>query len=297
MVVDAEAYWLAGLLEGEGSFIVGPPSMPHCPQVALSMTDRDVVVPVARLFGRAMWRTVRNVDLGHKPAFVTIVRGASAAELMTALKPVMSGRRSTQIERALASAPRVGPRWKSSKRGTRPRFIPHRPRPIAGLEPEKPLLVPEAGSKPGNAWLVGLLEGEGCFGLTRGRYPFVSLNMCDADIVERAAAFFDRANVQRIHTERHRERGWSPSYRVAVVGSRVARLMRIVRPYMGLRRGTAIDRALAAYRPIRLTAPPPTCVVPGCDAHHESRGLCHKHYMMWSRDRASGRPQRITPLR
>lgn len=48
---------------------------------------------------------------------------------------------------------------------------------------------------------------------------------------------------------------------------------------------------------IRLVDPPPTCVVPGCDRPHESRGLCHKHYMSWLRDVAKGRAPRVTPLR
>ncbi|KKK84081.1 hypothetical protein LCGC14_2786950 [marine sediment metagenome] len=37
------------------------------------------------------------------------------------------------------------------------------------------------------AWLAGLLEGEGCFRLNRGKYPTITLSMCDGDIVVRAA--------------------------------------------------------------------------------------------------------------
>jgi hypothetical protein len=54
--VDAEfeLYWLAGLLEGEGSFVKGPPSRPNCPIVQLAMTDGDVVERAARLLGRGV---------------------------------------------------------------------------------------------------------------------------------------------------------------------------------------------------------------------------------------------------
>jgi hypothetical protein len=53
----------------------------------------------------------------------------------------------------------------------------------------------------------------------------------------------------------------------------------------------------AAYHPIRLVDPPATCVVPQCSDPHRGRGLCHKHYMMWSRDKTKGREARIAPLR
>ena len=73
--------------------------------------------------------------------------------------------------------------------------------------------------------------------------------------------------------------------------------MRELRPYMGLRRIAAINVALAAYHPIRLTQMSATCVVSGCNRPHRSRGLCHAHYMSWWRDRAKGRAPRVTPLR
>ena len=38
------------------------------------------------------------------------------------------------------------------------------------------------------AWLAGLLEGEGCFCLEKGKYPRIALGMCDEDVVVKAAA-------------------------------------------------------------------------------------------------------------
>jgi hypothetical protein len=70
-----------------------------------------------------------------------------------------------------------------------------------------------------------------------------------------------------------------------------------LRESMGERRRAAIDNALANYHPIRLIDPPATCIVAGCESPHRGRGLCHKHYMSWSRDVAKGRAPRITPLR
>ena len=39
----AEIAWLAGLLEGEGSFMPGPPSNPRMPIICLAMNDADVM--------------------------------------------------------------------------------------------------------------------------------------------------------------------------------------------------------------------------------------------------------------
>jgi hypothetical protein len=39
----AELAWLAGLLEGEGSFMPGPPSNPRMPIICLAMNDEDVM--------------------------------------------------------------------------------------------------------------------------------------------------------------------------------------------------------------------------------------------------------------
>jgi hypothetical protein len=47
-----EIAWLAGLLEGEGSFMPGPPSNPRMPIVCLAMNDADVMARVGRLLGR-----------------------------------------------------------------------------------------------------------------------------------------------------------------------------------------------------------------------------------------------------
>lgn len=97
-----DLHWLAGLLEGEGSFLAGPPSAPRYPVVALQMTDEDVVVRVARMFGRKVGRW----ESGHareRPVFLVRITGAKAVAWMTALYPLMGDRRRRQIDRAVAS--------------------------------------------------------------------------------------------------------------------------------------------------------------------------------------------------
>ena len=318
----SELYWLAGLLEGEGTFVHGPPSAPTVPQIRVEMTDRDVVARVASAFERTVLQHTERA-FGHKPSFSTTVKGASASYFMRLLAPVLGARRRVQIEAAL-----VGPHnekvrwlrrgaectvsgcpnpsltrslckshydswWKARRRGQASPFTPRGPD-----LPETRLDIPTAAHAGAIPWLAGLLEGEGTFSI-RGTYPVVSVNMCDRDVVSRAAALMalDGPRVWEQFDARDQARGWSRSYVTAVTGARAAVLMRTLRPLMGARRGIAIDRALAAYHPIRLTAPPEICVIEGCERPHRSRGLCNTHYMKWSRDRAHGREARVPSLR
>ena len=147
------------------------------------------------------------------------------------------------------------------------------------------------------AWLAGLLEGEGSFGIAGHKpngYPVIKVEMAARDVIERAAEMLGSSAVRAIVPDHPK---WSVTYEAKISGTKAADWMRRLRPLMGSRRGAAIDAALAAYNPIRLVDPPLTCVVPDCGEPHRSRGLCHRHYMSWSRDIARGRAPRITPLR
>ena len=96
--------WLAGLLEGEGSFLKGPPSHPNQPIVVTQMTDEDVVQRVASLLGTSMVRNKQDKRKSHwKPTFSARLRGKKAVELMELLRPLMGKRRGEQINRAIAS--------------------------------------------------------------------------------------------------------------------------------------------------------------------------------------------------
>jgi hypothetical protein len=105
IMTDQDFYWLAGLLEGEGSFSPGPPSAPNSVRITLSMTDRDVVARVAALWSVSYHevREKRSIERGWKPAYHVSLRGKRAVEFMHELLPVMGERRQLQIRRALAS--------------------------------------------------------------------------------------------------------------------------------------------------------------------------------------------------
>lgn len=97
-----ELVWLAGLLEGEGSFLKGPPSAPNRPRVAVEMTDYDIIWQVKRLFGvKYMQKNDRNPR--WKRSYTVSLKGRAAIELMQKLRPFMGSRRKKQIDVAIKS--------------------------------------------------------------------------------------------------------------------------------------------------------------------------------------------------
>jgi hypothetical protein len=97
-----DLHWLAGLLEGEGTFLAGPPSAPRSPAVQLSMVDRDIVDRAAALLGCAV-TVVPSRREGWRTAYCARVRGARSVLWMERLRPLMGTRRQAQIDRAIAS--------------------------------------------------------------------------------------------------------------------------------------------------------------------------------------------------
>ncbi len=99
-----ELHWLAGWLEGEGSFLRGPPSDPRRPRITGQTRDRDVANEVGRLLGvtPSFSYPARERRRGWSPMWRLLRRGHLAMTLMEALHPLMGTRRRSQIESALA---------------------------------------------------------------------------------------------------------------------------------------------------------------------------------------------------
>ena len=76
-----DKYWLAGLLEGEGSFCRGSPSNPRAPRIAVEMIDKDIVKKVARLFGCKCIPVSRRESNWHSTYIARRV-GKKAVELI-----------------------------------------------------------------------------------------------------------------------------------------------------------------------------------------------------------------------
>lgn len=103
----AELYWVAGWLEGEGSFVRPPPSSPKRPRISGSSCDRDVINEVARLL---RVKPGRKPDTRKEwaPLWRVLLVGGRAITLMQAIAPVMGTRRRRQIERAIDAAASAG---------------------------------------------------------------------------------------------------------------------------------------------------------------------------------------------
>ena len=99
---DGDLHWLAGLLEGEGSFLTAPPSAPRSPALQVSMVDRDVIERAGALLGSSV-AVIPARREGWRTAYSVRVRGRPAVLWMRRLRPLMGARRRGQIDRALAS--------------------------------------------------------------------------------------------------------------------------------------------------------------------------------------------------
>lgn len=111
MTSTKDVCWLAGLLEGEGSFTVANKGR-HCyPSVKLKMTDRDVVERAARILRTVQYRKGGNGILSYRPSrstmgtkqnYVVAIAGRRAAGWMMTLYPLMGERRQKRIRELLA---------------------------------------------------------------------------------------------------------------------------------------------------------------------------------------------------
>lgn len=95
---QADLIWLAGLLEGEGTF---DSHRGKYPRVRLAMTDRDVVGRAASLMDTGIRLSLHKAPA--QPTWHAEVSGARAAEIMTAILPYMGTRRSGKIATILST--------------------------------------------------------------------------------------------------------------------------------------------------------------------------------------------------
>ena len=132
-ISSADLSWLAGLLEGEGSFMMSRNHVAgrvyHYPKVVVTMTDEDVVQRAASLF-----ETKVNVVSGTKKEnrlqqYRAQISGSRAAQLMKDLLPHMGGRRSAKIQEILAAYGEIEPtsvrRARSCSESAKKRWAQH----------------------------------------------------------------------------------------------------------------------------------------------------------------------------
>jgi hypothetical protein len=96
-----EFLWLAGWLEGEGSFVAPPPSDPGRPRIWGQTRDRDVVGEAGRLLEIKPLSHIDPRNPNWSRTWRVLKQGRRATVLMEALRPLMGQRRRYQIDRAL----------------------------------------------------------------------------------------------------------------------------------------------------------------------------------------------------
>jgi hypothetical protein len=103
---ETDIAWIAGLLEGEGSFMKPAKNDPYgMPRIQIQMTDHDVIEKIAKMFGVVAYKVKnpRYEQNGWKTPYMAFIRGSRAAEMMNIVKPYMGTRRLSQIDSALES--------------------------------------------------------------------------------------------------------------------------------------------------------------------------------------------------
>jgi hypothetical protein len=116
-----ETAWLAGLLEGEGSFIVTSKKRERAygtwqqitVRIQIAMIDRDVIGKVAALLGTGVWKKAPS-DPKYQMQYATHASGPRACAVMTSVRPYMGSRRREQIDHALLAfreAPKHHAAW------------------------------------------------------------------------------------------------------------------------------------------------------------------------------------------
>jgi hypothetical protein len=106
MISMTDIHWIAGILEGEGSFVATPTSE----RISLSMTDADVVIRAAVIMGCD--RVISFQETAHTPRkrkFIIYIYNRQAIAWCFTLYSLMGERRRIQIRKLIEN-------WKHANR-------------------------------------------------------------------------------------------------------------------------------------------------------------------------------------
>lgn len=98
------------------------------------------------------------------------------------------------------------------------------------------------------AWLAGLFEGEGSFGLEKGRNPRIQLASTDRDVVEKAACKLGLSVLGPYDNSKRLTPNTKPLWVISSGGATAAGLMMSIYPFMGLRRRERIKQVLTTWK-------------------------------------------------
>jgi|SRR6185436_1993091 len=104
MISEIDLSWLAGLLEGEGSFMMGRNTVKGkiylYPKITVTMTDRDVIQRAADLLETSLYAIPNKRD-DRLNQYRAQVNGTRAALIMSQLIPHLGNRRKSKINEIL----------------------------------------------------------------------------------------------------------------------------------------------------------------------------------------------------
>ena len=99
--------WLAGVLEGEGSFMMSRNTVKNkvyfYPKISVNMSDQDIINRVSSVFNTKTYLVPKDKRGDWKQLYRAQISGARAATLMQQLLPWMSARRASKINEILAT--------------------------------------------------------------------------------------------------------------------------------------------------------------------------------------------------
>ena len=99
-LTDIEIAWIAGLLEGEGSFLLPPPSNPSQVSIGIQMTDKDILERLQNYIGGSISKAKKQKE-HHKQSYALRIWGRKAEAIMELVYPYMGARRKERINECL----------------------------------------------------------------------------------------------------------------------------------------------------------------------------------------------------
>jgi hypothetical protein len=130
------------------------------------------------------------------------------------------------------------------------------------------------------AWLAGLLEGEGWFGLKDKKWPVIGLQMTDCDIVIRAAFLLGVKSPEKPYYWKRKNH--KPTWKCGIYGSRAIGWMMTLYQFLGERRREKIRFIIEQWKKMTSHRAPrgihwtATCHP---DKRIAGMGLCQTCYM------------------
>ena len=100
-------------------------------------------------------------------------------------------------------------------------------------------------------YLAALLEGEGCF--IQDRSARVHLAMTDKDVMEKFCSYLKdlgfefKGTIKTRNNNKLKNPNWSVYYHFKLSSSNAIKLMKLILPYMGLRRSNKIKMLIGEY--------------------------------------------------